>query len=305
MPARFGPKKTGPDLSWADDDIEDPNDRLLRAVSPPSNVPAPTFPPRHNIRTPKPLSASERRAVDAQLRFQQKCRWGPLYTALDTSCRLAEGEIVKKEERERRGFDAFAGQERWSTRKRGAVRKEPDLSRTGRGDYGFSLVMFPPELWGVCDPEQKGPEWKTLPEDSIAFASLGRKSNVKRKKKRTLDFDGFGPDEDGDAAKNEDDSEDEDPIRGAGDRKRSRKEARRAGGNKIVGEKQGLDAEDEFEREVNPEEEEEEEAGEDEPEDSDFSEDEDGADDYNAENYFDDGEDDGGDDGDGGGGDDY
>lgn len=303
MAPRFGGKKQGPDLSWADEGLEDPNDRTLRAVSPPSNIPAPTFPPRHNIRTPKPLSQPERRAVDAQLEFRQRCREGPLYTVLDKNSLLIEGEKVKKEERERRGLDVFGGQERWSTRKIGRARKEPDLSKTGRGDYGYSLTMFPQELWGVLDPDQANPEWKILPEDAVAFASLGRKAVVKRKKKAKLDFDRFGQDDDVDATKEDDDSDDEDPIRGAGNRKRQRQEGRRAGGEKVAGEKQGLEAEDEYDREVNPEDEEED-GGEEEPVDSDFSEDEDAMNDYNAENYFDDGEDDAADDGDGGG-DDY
>lgn len=303
MAPRFGSKKQGPDLSWADEGLEDPNDRSLRAVSPPSNVPGPTFPPRYNIRTPKPLSDSERRAVEAQLLFRRQCHESPLYTVLDRNSLIVDGEKIKKDERERRGFDVFGGQERWSTRKLGRVRKEPDLSKNGRGDYGYSLTMFPQELWGVLDPEQTNPEWKKLPKDAIAFTSLDKSTYGKKRKKNKLDFDRFGQDEDVSAAKEEIDSDDEDPIRGAGNRKRARQEDRRAGGDIVVGEKQGLEAEDEYEREANPEDDDED-GGEDEPVDSDFSEDEDAMNDYNAENYFDDGEDDAGDDGDGGG-DDY
>lgn len=213
----------------------------------------------------------------------------------------------------------FGGQERWSTRKVGKKRKEPDLSRgTGRGDYGFTLGVFPQELWGCLDPEGRGEEWKGLAEDAVAWAGLPSSkrpgyanTNAGAKRKKTtrrdrLDFERFGgADEDGigDGVVTKEeggDSEDEDPVRGAGERKRARMEARRAGGAVPVGEKQGLEAEDDYERDINPEDEEED-GGEDEPVDSDFSEDEDAMNDYNAENYFDDGEDDMGDDGDGAG----
>lgn len=246
---------------------------------------------------------------------------------------LVEGEAhVKRADRERKGFDPFAGQERWSTRKLGPRRKEPDLSTRGRGEYGFSLGMFPMELWGCLDPEMRSPEWQGLAEDAVAWTGLPVAKRpgapVKRRRKalaagrERLDFRSTGlqgHDEDDDGKQrdeegigSDDDDDDEDPIRGAGQRKRARMEARRAGGRRAgeasknaVGEKQGLEAEDDYERDVvvNPEDEEEE-AGEDEPVDSDFSEDEDAMNDYNAENYFDDGEDDVGDDGDGGG-DDY
>lgn len=302
MARGYGPKKTGPDLSWADDDLDDPNDRNSRAVSPPSNIPAPTFPPRTHksvIRTPKPLSTREKAAATAQLQFRQRCREGPLFTVLDKNTLLVDGVSRKSEEAKRRGFNPFEQQERYSTRHLKKARTEPDLGPKGRGDYGYTLTMFPEELWGVLDPEQKLPYWKTIDESSPAFTSLpGRKkegSGMKKRKNRTLDYD--KQDREQILQKATSDDDDEDPI------KASRKRQKRAKDKRPVGEKRGMDAEDDVDAEPNAEDGEEE-AGEDEPEDSDFSEDSD-MNDYDAEQYFDAGEDEdeGGDDH--GGGDDY
>jgi len=290
MPSRmFGPKKQGPDLSWADADLDDPNDRQNRAVSPPSNVPGPLFPPRSQrniIRTPKPLSASEKRAVSAQLDFRRRCREGPLFTVLDRNGLLVDGVKRKSEEAKRRGFDPFEQQERYSTRHVKKARTEPDLGPNGRGDYGYTLAMFPEELWGVLDPQQRLPDWQTVKEDSVAYMSLGKKP-VKRKRKKELDYERLDREralaggQDGE----QEGSEDEDAIRGGGKQKK-RKEAAQAG------QRSGMDAEDDIE--VEPGDEDEEEAGDNEPEDSDFSEDDDEQNDYQAEQYFDDGEDDAG-----------
>lgn len=311
MPPRsYGPRKTGPDLSWADEDLDDPNDRLNRAVSPPSNVPGPTFPPRthkHVIRTPKTLSASEQRAVEAQLRFRQRCREGPLFTVLDKNSLLVDGVNKKSEEARRRGFDPFEDQERYSTRHVKKARTEPDLSAKGRGDYGYTLSMFPEELWGVLDPGMKLPDWNNLDQASAAYAGVpGRRmGGVKEKKKRkkALSYEKQDTEQvlqGDDRTVGEDESdEDEDPVQ-TGNR---RKKQRTAKDRRTLGEKRGLDAEDDVDADPNPEDAEEE-AGEDEPEDSEFSEDSD-QNDYDAEQYFDAGEDDddGGDDY--GGGDDY
>jgi len=281
MPRAFGAKKQGPDLSWADEDLEDPNDRQNRAVSPPSNVPGPLFPPRiqrHVIRTPKPLSASEKRAVDAQLRFRQRCREGPLFTVLDRNSLLVDGVKRKSEEAKRRGFDPFEQQERYSTRHVKKARTEPDLGANGRGDYGYTLNMFPEELWGVLDPHQRLPDWQHVKEDSVAYASLGKRP-VKKKRKKGLDYERMDREQAmrGDEEVDGEESEDEDAVKG---RKR-RKE------NTQAGQKQGIEAEDDIELE--PPVDEEEEAADEEPEDSEFSEDEDEMNDYQAEQYFDDG----------------
>ncbi|KAK5951401.1 DNA-directed RNA polymerase III subunit C31 [Knufia fluminis] len=286
----FGSKKQGPDLSWADEDIADPNDRSNRAVSPPSNVPGPLFPPRSQrniIRTPKPQSASEKRAVDAQLRFRQRCREGPLFTVLDRNGLLVDGVKRQSEEAKRRGFDPFEQQERYSTKHVKKVRTEPDLGPSGRGDYGYTLAMFPQELWGVLDPQQRLPDWQNVKEDSVAYASLGKRP-VRKKRKKGLDYER----QDRERAlagqqEIEQESDDSDAIRRGGRKKR--KEV------KPAGQKTGMDAEDDLDAEANPEELDEE-AGESAPEDSDFSESENNDDDYNAEQYFDDGEDDAGDD---------
>lgn len=271
----FGSKKTGPDLSWADDDLDDPNDsRNHRALSPPSNVPGPTFPPRtykHQIRTPKPLSPSERAAVSAQLEFRARCREGPLFTVLDRASLLVDG--VSRRDVKRRAFDPFEGQERWGNRHVKKRRTEPDLKV--RAEYGYSLNMFPEELWGVLDPAQTNPIWKTVGEDSVAYASLGRKV-VKKKRRKAINYD-LPENEDGGEG---DESDDE--VRAA--RQKRRKESR------AVGERSGMEAEDEMDHEREPDEEDgdEEEV---EPEDSELEEDSDDND-YNAELYFDGGEDD-------------
>lgn len=307
MPARsFGPKKTGPDLSWADEGIEDPNDRDNRDVSPPSNVPGPTFPPRDHkniIRTPKPLSATEKRAVSAQLKFRQRCREGPLFTVLDKNSLLVDGVSRKSTEAKRRGFDPFEQQDRFSTRHLKKARTEPDLGPAGRGDYGYTLAMFPEELWGVLDPDQKLPDWKLVNEHSVAYAGLpGRRKAVseRKKRKKALAYDKIDSQVElpnGETAEQQDD-EDEDPI--AGNRKK-RKTKDKLG--RQDAEKRGLDAEDDVDAEANADENDDE-AAEDEPEDSDFSEDSD-QNDYDAEQYFDNGDDDDGADEEYGGGDDY
>ena len=289
MPPRlFGPKKQGPDLSWADEDLTDPNDRQNRAVSPPSNIPGPTFPPRSQkniIRTPKPLSPSEKRAVDAQLKFRQRCREGPLFTVLDRNGLLVDGVKRKSEEAKRRGFDPFEQQERYSTRHVKRVRTEPDLGPSGRGDYGYTLSMFPEELWGVLDPERRLPDWENVKEDSVAYASLGRRP-IRKRRRKGLDYERLDREQavTGEVEAEGEESEDEDAIKAGGRRKR-RKEA---GGE--PGQRQGMDAEDDIDAEAVADELDDD-AGSDEPADSEYSEESDAAD-YNAEQYFDAGEDD-------------
>lgn len=306
-PRSYGAKKTGPDLSWADDDLVDPNDRNNRAVSPPSNVPGPVFPPRtykNIIRTPKPLGVHEKKAVDAQLRFRQRCRESPLFTVLDKNRLLVDGVSRKSTEAKRRGFDPFEQQERYSTRHLKKARTEPDLGPQGRGDYGYTLAMFPEELWGVLDPGLKLPDWKLVDEGGVAYANLpGRRKpgSEKKKRKKALDYERLDREvvARGDQAAEQEDTDDEDPVQAESRKKRKTKDKL----GRQEGERRGLDAEDDVDTEQNPEDAEEE-AGEDEPEDSDFSDDSD-QNDYDAEQYFDDGEDDddGGDDN--GGGDDY
>lgn len=207
---------------------------------------------------------------------------------LDKSSLLVEG--VKARDVKRRGFDPFEGQERYSTRHVKRRRTEPDLKERGR--YGYSLNVFPPELWGVLDPEQKLKEyWDGLPEDSVAVASLGKKVVRKKRPRHRVSLEGL---EHSAEAKIHEESDDEDPIR-RGRRKKGRQEVR------ARGERSGLEAEDEYHFDDRVEESEESEEGD--PQDSDFSSDS-AAGDYDAELYFDAGEDDDMAD-EGGGGDDY
>lgn len=279
MPRVYGPKKQGPDLSWADDELDDP-DRQTRDVSPPSNVPGPLFPSRtykHRIRTPKPLTNSEKAAVSAQLSFRTRCREGPLFTVYDQSLRLVDyGKNVKREEVKKRAFNPFEDQDRWSSRHVKKRRTEPDLE--ARGSYGWHLNMFPEELWGVLDPAQKMPNWENVAEDSTAMASLGR-AKTKKKKRRASDLDPLAE------AVGGDEDSDEDIL----DRSRRKKRKKEA---KALGERSGMEAEDDLEREQD-EDDEDGEDGEADAEDSELEEDSDDEnDDYNAENYFDAGDDD-------------
>lgn len=317
--AKSNPRKTGPDLSWEDDDLAD------QATSHhPNNIPEPTFPPRY-IRTPKPLSAAEHRQVNFQLSFRDRCRTGPLFCTLDRSVLLDRHGHANP----RAGFDPFASQERYSTRHLVQARTTPDLSETGRGDYGYTLSLYPAELWGVLDPTQRLPGWEGVSEDSIAFASLGRKSTKvkeKRRKRRRIDIleldrvgedditAGFGSDGTDEAAEG-----DEDAVSGAATRKRRREQARLRRDDEATRahkQKSGLDAEDEYDQAdpdgarpaagAGKEDNDDAEDGEEEPEDDEFEDSDEGGGDYDAEQYFDAGDEDGdgyGDDGGGNGGD--
>lgn len=170
----------------------------------------------------------------------------------------------------------------------------------------------------MLDPKQTLPDWKGVGPDSVAVASLGRRTATTRKKRkarrqgalnfdtqdRELLVDGVIDNDEG----VQDSGDDEDPIRGGvGRGKRRRKEQRRQDEvtEKGAGQRKGMDAEDEFE--AYPQENAEDEDAEDDSlVDSEFSESEGDAPDYQAEGYFDAGDDDdydGGGGGDEGGGD--
>lgn len=286
--------KRGPDLSWADDDLLDPSD--LRAVSPPSNIPGPLFPDRY-IRTPKPPTRDEQEAVKFQLSFRDRCRNGPLFCALDRTQLLDEKGKVNK----RAGFDPFAGQDRYSTRHFVKNRTEPDLGPSGRGVYGYTLRLYPQELWGLLDPKQTSPEWKNVGEDSVAYASLGKRASTRtrEKKRRRRKADLLNDTvvlENGEEQGSGTDS-DEDPVSGAAARKR-RKDAARGRrddeATRASKQKAGLDAEDDFDDpDADLKDDDDEEGGEDEPEDEEFEDSDDGGGDYDAEQYFDGGDDEG------------
>jgi len=136
------------------------------------------------------------------------------------------------------------------------------------------LEFFPQELWSTLDPKKTSPEWKTVSQknNSLEASAKGKREDL----------------DDGDEA------EDEGDVIAPGRKKRPKK---RDEITKQKGQKQGLEAEDDLgsdadERAEDPD-------AIDEPEqDSDFSESDDGGhDDYNAEGYFDGGEDDDLDDG--------
>ena len=137
------------------------------------------------------------------------------------------------------------------------------------------LEFFPQELWSTLDPKRTSPEWKTLSPRKNNGPETGEKRN-----RDDLD--------------EEDEEDEEGDIVAPGRKKRPKK---RDDPTKQKGQKQGLEAEDELGSDVDERAEDADAV--DEPEqDSEFSESDDGAhDDYNAENYFDGGEDDDLDDG--------
>lgn len=300
MSRRGGPLKRGPDLSWDDAPDEGPSAKADE------NLPAPTFPARP-IRTPKPMTASEKSAAQAFLDYRARCRRGPLYCDLDRSLILDAGETKRSKAESRRGFDVFSGQDKW---KRGGAgvrerkRTVPDLKT--HGQFGFTLRLFPEELWGVLDPDRRMEGWDGLRQSSLAWGSAGvKKRPVKRRKVlRKVDNNA----EDDEEGSERDSSGDDEDVIGGADRKRMAKAARSRredATNKSSAQKKGLDAEDE-EDEREQIDVEDEDAGEDEePVDSEFEESDDGqGDDYNAEQYFDGGDDDDFGGGDGGGDDD-
>ena len=137
------------------------------------------------------------------------------------------------------------------------------------------LEFFPKELWSTVDPKKTSPEWKNLSPQKHSGPERGKK-----RKRENLD--------------DEDEEDEEGDVLAPGRKKRPKK---RDDPTKQKGQKQGLEAEDDLGSEVDERAEDADVV--DEPEqDSDFSESDDGAqDDYNAENYFDGGEDDDLDDG--------
>jgi len=237
-----------------------------------STKPEPLF-PHVDQTTPKPPTASELASVNEYRRFRDQMRDGPLYTVLEPSSFTDEFGKVNK----RAGIDPFQSMPTYTNRYKKPRRTLPDLS-----GIPYVLEFFPKELWSVLDPKKISPEWQTLPNQKDA------KSDADRKRKR-------------EAVDDEDEEEDEDEVLTAGRKKRPQK---RDDPTKQKGQKKGLEAEDDYG--TDKEEAAEDPDAADEPEqDSEFSESDDGAgDDYNAENYFDAGEDDDVDEG-GGGDDDY
>ena len=143
--------------------------------------------------------------------------------------------------------------------------KDPGLIN----DNVIVLKYFPQELWSTLDPKRKASEWKTLeqhmpkaPASTLAGSSTAGTGGIK-----IYETD-------------REEDEDEEGVRAAG-RKKRRKLQRDDPTNQ--GQKKGLEAEDDEQAENV---------------DTDFSESEDGAgDDYDAEQYFETGENDDMDDG--------
>lgn len=169
------------------------------------------------------------------------------------------------------------------------------------------LHTFPQELWSTLDPKRKDPVWKTV--DNAALLDAPRKSLKRRRDNLPVgDDEEDGRDQAGSDHDEGNDTDASDPLLGGSRRLRNAtkaaKERRNDPRTKKSGEKSGLDAEDDYPDDDGRDNDEldEDGEGEEEPMDSEFEESEDGGgDDYNAEQYFDTGEND---DDDFGGGDD-
>ena len=156
------------------------------------------------------------------------------------------------------------------------------------------MKFFPKELWPTLDPKRQNPAWETL--GPLLPDPPGTTTNAKSKRKAAV-----APTQNAQGKRRRlstpsEDEEDEAAI-APGRRKRAQKRDKEVSAES--GQRKGLEAEDDYgpdAEQVN----EDDQDGEEVVEDSAFEESDDGAgDDYNAENYFDAGDDD--DFGDGGG----
>lgn len=263
-----GSRDHGPE-AW-DDNEQAP---INHATKPP-----PTFPA---VKLPilKPLSPAEVASVDKFLEFRNRTRRGPLFATLDPSSLTDKNGKVQP----RAGFDPFNDQEAYTSKFQKKKRTVPDVA-----SQDFALQLFPKELWVVLDPKRKNPLWKTVdPADFEPVRTRKRKRRLSTAVENTKDENNKNAEED---------SGEESDVVATGRRKAAKGESRSK-------QRRGMDAEDDYpegERDADDDGE-----PDDEPQDSDFEESEDEDNDYNAEQYFDDGDNDGMDDDGGGGGDDY
>ena len=167
-------------------------------------------------------------------------------------------------------------------------RAVPDLSWRE-----YALQYFPRELWPLLDPRRRSALWKGVE---------GAEPRGKKRKRTTADVAREATEKTGAEKDDDGDEEDEDVIVTGRRRHDEAKTRKQDPTTKNAKQKQGLDAEDDFPDDHRGEEDEEDGQGQ---RDSEFEEslDEDEENDYNAEQYFDAGDDDEGwGDDDGGGG---
>ena len=194
-----------------------------------------------------------------------------MYSVLDPSNFTdGKGKVDK-----RAGFDPFNNPETYNSKLQQKKRTIPDL--TG---YTPALQLFPKELWHTIDPKRKHELWKTVD---------GPLAGAKSKKRKRPVATSAEPDQ----AKNEaeQNSDDDSDVVVTGRRKQNAAKSRRADPTSTpVKQKTGLDAEDDY-PDADADNDEEGDV-EDAPQDSEFEDSEDDGDDYNAEQYFDAGDDD-------------
>lgn len=255
---RGGGSRKGPDLSYDDSQ-----------PAPQTNKPAPTF-PRVDFPTPKPLEDFELDTINAYLSYRKIIRNSRFYSLLDPSSLTDDKGKVDK----RAGFDPFNDQETYSSKSQPKKRTLPDFS-----SQPAALQLFPKELWSTLDPKRKHPLWKTL-EGPLSGERV-------RKRKRPIAAD-VGPSQ----LPNQDDhnTDDDSDVILTGRRKHNAARTRKTDPTtKAAKQKEGLDAEDDYpDGDGNEDEDAEEEDG---LRDSEFEDSEDDVNDYNAEAYFDGGDD--------------
>ena len=225
----------------------------------------------YEIVPPKPLSAEEKRSIAHYRALREKMHAGPYYAVLGEDVRVGKGHgMGTPAAKAAPSFDPFEGMETYGQRYLQKARRAPRLD-----PQKFAIEFFPSELWSAIDPSYDIPKKNTEQSATARPKTLGLPIHAKAKGKgRLLEAQPSVADaDDAEQAEAKDDDDEEE------------------GGAKPKG-----DDEDSLpveEAEV----------------DDDYEEDEEEVgDDYNAEQYFDDGGEDGGDDyegGDGGDGGDF
>ncbi|KUJ14509.1 uncharacterized protein LY89DRAFT_621013 [Mollisia scopiformis] len=232
--------------------------------------PADLFPKHPNLRKPAPITTKERREIDNFKKLQDQIHRGPLYTQPTKRDPNAPAKTFGEEQfnkqfgtNSKANMDPFHGVETYSMRYAPKQRTLPKLS-----DQPFNKTLFPEELWSTLEGEE-GQEVR-----NHLNRAMERKEAMLASMKAAENGAGSGA---GNGADNGAD-------KGAG--------ADASAKTKILLEKIHKVAGDEDNEELEEEQ--------DAEDVDDAYEDEDLGEDYNAEGYFDDGEDDQEDEADGG-----
>ncbi|EEH33880.2 hypothetical protein PAAG_04929 [Paracoccidioides lutzii Pb01] len=225
-------------------------------------APTPLF-PKYSLPVAQPLTEEERSQVDYYRRLREMIHDGPYYTVMSTPPSFQKGGEAAARKAQ---FDPFQGTATYGQRYLKKTRTLPKLR-----ERPFAMNFFPKELWSTLDPKYVG-----LQTDGANWFGSPLRGGQKR---------GFEEEDDDDEEEGEEEEEEETGTH------RKKKEAREddeegsEAGRKRKKRAGGVD-EDLLD--------EEEDEGEEEIVDDDFEDDEeDMVGDYNAEKYFDGGDDDG------------